>query len=349
MVRKVRKISSTELLKAFTNLRKNEVSFVAVSNKEWYSLFRDEIRNSIAIEGIFASRTELLDVLDGNKKSGSRKTSAILGYYEAASTVYEYGNSLFMEGEFALRLSDLRQIHTLLMRYEKQIGTFSGKPGAFRMEDVKVMNSHFTHLRYDYLTDFFEIYIAWLNEAIKRKKYEPVTLAALSHILFETVHPFRDGNGRVGRILLGFILIGLGFSNIAIKGTGKEEREKYYKALETGDDEFEKMLRRFEQGGKLSTAIIDRYAKKSKTKELENIITDCLNETISRLGKNLHVETGAAPLITLRKASAVYGYSQDYLRNLINRNKLNAQKRGKLWYVKIADLEEYISNTGKQR
>jgi len=34
--------------------------FITVNNSEWYKLFQDEIRNSIAIEGIFANRNELL-------------------------------------------------------------------------------------------------------------------------------------------------------------------------------------------------------------------------------------------------------------------------------------------------
>ncbi len=345
MVRKVRKKSAEKLLKNIEELRKKDINLIAVSNKEWYSLFRDEIRNSIAIEGIIASRKDLLDVLERNKKTNDQKTSAILGYYEAASTVYEYAKSLFEEGEFSLRLSDLRQIHTLLMRYEKQTGSFSGKLGAYRIEDVKVLNSHFTPLKHSYLSDFMEVYIKWLNESIKKNKYGPVTLAALSHILFETVHPFRDGNGRVGRILLGFILIGLGFTNIAIKGTGKDEREKYYSAMEDGYDKFEKMLRQYERAGKINPAQIDRYAESSDVSDLENIILDCLNDNIIRLKKNLTREDGKELVVPLREASVIYGYSQDYLRNLINRKKIDAIKRGKLWYVKIQEIEKYISQS----
>lgn len=48
------------LKQEFQNLKRNSIHLIAVSNSEWYTLFKDEIRNSIAIEGIFANRNELL-------------------------------------------------------------------------------------------------------------------------------------------------------------------------------------------------------------------------------------------------------------------------------------------------
>ena len=64
-------------------LRRSELPLFAVSNREWYSLFRDEIRNSIAIEGIFANRNDLLNVLENKGRTSVEKTAAILGYFEA--------------------------------------------------------------------------------------------------------------------------------------------------------------------------------------------------------------------------------------------------------------------------
>ncbi|MFH1105583.1 MAG: Fic family protein [Candidatus Aenigmatarchaeota archaeon] len=65
-----------------------------------------------------------------------------------------------------------------------------------------------------------------------KKKYHPVVVAAYFHHAFESIHPFRDGNGRVGRLLLNFILRknGLPMANIKHKA-----RSEYYKALESGN------------------------------------------------------------------------------------------------------------------
>ena len=119
MVRKVRKIDNIDLDQEIQSLRSRFGNFINVSNGEWYSLFKDEIRNSIAIEGVFANRQELLDVLQHNKRTNKQKAAAILGYFEAASAMYEYANNQFKENEFVLRMADIKQIHTLLMRYEK--------------------------------------------------------------------------------------------------------------------------------------------------------------------------------------------------------------------------------------
>lgn len=78
-----------QLKKDIKKIRKRTPEFIAVANREWYSLFKDEIRNSIAIEGVFTNRNELLSVLEKNKRADTEKTAAILGYFESAGSMYE--------------------------------------------------------------------------------------------------------------------------------------------------------------------------------------------------------------------------------------------------------------------
>jgi len=331
-----------DLFKAFHQLRQENVQFIAVTNSEWYSLFRDEIRNSIAIEGIFANRNELLDVLERNKRTSDEKTAAILGYFESASFVYEYANNLYKENEFRVRVSDIKQIHTLLMRYEQQVGSFSGILGDFRKGDVEVTHSAFTPLKALFVEDAMQLLVRWINEKLADHQYDKIRLATASHILFETIHPFRDGNGRVGRILLSFLLIGMGLVNIAIKGTTKEQRDKYYYALEVGDDEVERLLRMIEQEKRITLKEIDSCFEKSNLTLLEKMVRDRLNDAFERLKRTEFHEFNRDAVLPLRDAARFFNYSQDYLRNLINKRKLAAQKKGKLWYVKIHDVERYV-------
>ncbi len=336
-----------KLLTEFKKLRKKKEQFISVMNSEWYSLFKDEIRNSIVIEGVFANRNELLDVLEKNKRTGDEKTAAILGYFESAGTSYEYANNLYKNNEFRIRLADIKQIHTLLMRYEQQAGTFNGVLGDFRNEDVAVTQSSFTPLKADFLNRTMTNYVKWMNQKIEGGKEDPLKLFAASHILFETIHPFRDGNGRVGRILLSFLMIGLGYANITIKGTAKAHREKYYYALETGDDVFEKMLRKIEKGQSISPQQINDFMNKSNFEFMETMIKEGLKNSLLRLKSKEMIKYDSAALLPLRDAAKYFDYSQDYLRNLINKGNLSAQKKGKLWYVQVRDLRDYINSISK--
>lgn len=322
-------------------LRKNELPLFAVSNREWYSLFRDEIRNSIAIEGIFANRNDLLNVLANKGRTSAEKTAAILGYFEAASTLYEYANNLYKENEFRLRLADIKQIHTLLMRYEKQAGSFPKAIGAFRNEDVDVFDSRFTPLKHHVIAEMMRLFVSWVNKNLEAGIVDPLEFAVASHVLFETIHPFRDGNGRAGRILLNYLLIGQGFVNIAIKGIRKADREQYYKALEIGDDAFERMLRQFEAGEKIS---IESAFSKSDLTLIYQLVLSRLRNVLARLKSQPFSPMEQDAELPLRQIAQHFNYSQDYLRNMINKKKIPAVKKGKLWYLKVRDIQTYIKN-----
>ena len=64
------------------------------------------------------------------------------------------------------------------------------------------------------------------------QKLHPLQLCALFHGKFEKIHPFADGNGRVGRMILNYILLRAGFFPIIIRNN---QRQKYIKALQAAD------------------------------------------------------------------------------------------------------------------
>jgi Fic family protein len=59
----------------------------------------------------------------------------------------------------------------------------------------------------------------------KEKSLHPIQSAAVFHLRFEGVHPFIDGNGRTGRLLLNFWLMKHGYPAINVKFT---DRKRYY-------------------------------------------------------------------------------------------------------------------------
>lgn len=328
-------------------LRKSNQHLIAVSNIEWYSLFRDEIRNSIAIEGVFANRNELFNVLEKNKKTDGRKMASILGYFEAASTMYEYAQNQFKEQEFCLRMSDIKQIHTLLMRYEKERGFYVGPLGDFRKGNIEVAEATFKAIDVYYVRTAMALLIQWVNKHLKEKKYDPLLLVAISHVWFETIHPFRDGNGRVGRILLSYMLIGCGLINVAIKGISKKDRNAYYDALERSDACIEALHAKIENGDTIHIIDVDAIVREGDFTMMQRMIDERLAYAIRKLQQAKESIVNHDAIISLRELANVFHYSQDYLRNLINRGHLEGQKRGKLWYVRVGDMQRYLDEIGK--
>jgi len=73
--------------------------------------------------------------------------------------------------------------------------------------------------------------IKWYSE--NEKRFHPFVLASIFHNQFVYIHPFSDGNGRVSRLLLNFILIKHAFFPVIIYN---DEKHKYYSALRQSKD-----------------------------------------------------------------------------------------------------------------
>ena len=79
---------------------------------------------------------------------------------------------------------------------------------------------------YPLLTEFFK----WYK---KNDKIHPIELAALVHLKLVTIHPFGDGNGRITRLVMNFVLNGKKYPLFDIP---YEKRNGYYNALERSQD-----------------------------------------------------------------------------------------------------------------
>ncbi len=76
--------------------------------------------------------------------------------------------------------------------------------------------------------------IQWFRKAYDEKSTHPLKLACLFHYKFVRIHPFDDGNGRMSRILMNFILMLYGFPPVIIP---TNEKSDYILALEYADKE----------------------------------------------------------------------------------------------------------------
>ncbi len=76
--------------------------------------------------------------------------------------------------------------------------------------------------------------VSWYNEAEKSGEYSPVELAALFHYRYIRIHPFEDGNGRIARLLVNYILARHDWPMIVVRSRIKQE---YLEALHQADVE----------------------------------------------------------------------------------------------------------------
>lgn len=74
--------------------------------------------------------------------------------------------------------------------------------------------------------------VNWYNEEEKRGKLSPTELAALFHYRYIRIHPFEDGNGRIARLMVNFILTRHGYPMIVVRSRKKME---YLEALHATD------------------------------------------------------------------------------------------------------------------
>ncbi len=72
----------------------------------------------------------------------------------------------------------------------------------------------------------------WYRNQIEKKDFNPILIASEFHYKFIRIHPFDDGNGRMARILMNFILLTFGYPPVIIK---TEDKERYYSVLRQAD------------------------------------------------------------------------------------------------------------------
>jgi len=75
--------------------------------------------------------------------------------------------------------------------------------------------------------------LRWYKDAVLNN-ISPLLISAIFHYPFVTIHPFMDGNGRVGRLLTNFILHSHGYTvtkYASIEKQHEKDRGKYYSSL----------------------------------------------------------------------------------------------------------------------
>lgn len=172
--------------------------------------------NSNAIEGNTLSLRETDMVLRGltiDQKS-LREHLEVIGHKEA----FDYVRELVID-KAPLSEKIIKDIHYLVLSDKKD------DRGVYRRVPVRIMGAAHEPVQPYMIIPRMEK----LLKDYKESKEDIVTKLARFHVEFESIHPFIDGNGRTGRLLVNLELMRAGYPPIDIKFT---DRMKYYKAFD---------------------------------------------------------------------------------------------------------------------
>lgn len=170
--------------------------------------------NSNAIEGNTLTLQETAMVLEGitiDKKPLKDHLEAV-GHKEA----FEYVKQLLVEKqEFSEKI--IKEVHSLVLMNRRE------DRGVYRRIPVRIMGASHEPPQPYMVPVLMETLIKEHMEM--KKKLHVIELVSRFHMDFEGIHPFIDGNGRTGRLLLNFELMHYGYLPINVKFT---DRRKYY-------------------------------------------------------------------------------------------------------------------------
>ena len=194
-----------------------------------YSYVRKEALLSSQIEGTQSTLDELLKFESADLPGAPTDDVIEVSNYVAAM---EHGLARLHEG-FPLSLRLLREIHGKLL--EKGRGA-QKQPGEFRTSQNWIGGSRpgtaaFVPAPPDQLPDT----LGALERFLHDESTPALIKAALAHVQFETIHPFLDGNGRVGRLLITLLLCHdkvLGQPLLYLSLHLKHNRADYYALLQ---------------------------------------------------------------------------------------------------------------------
>lgn len=208
-----------EKIKSFPPLLKNEMESITKQQKY------DHIWSSNAIEGSSLSKYETAALLETGLTVHGKPFADHLAALDL-SRAYDYVQEL-ATGQLPLDEIAIRDINRLV--------TYSDDPAkraeAGQYRQIKVWLNGVPEVHYADPNDIpneIQKLIQWYQEV--EGKEHPVKVAAMLHLKFVTIHPFRDRNGRTARLLINFELVKHGYLIINIQ-PDKVSRNAYMEAL----------------------------------------------------------------------------------------------------------------------
>jgi len=219
--------SPSDLKELETLEARGELQVLHLSELDWERFKEAFTYDTNAIEGSLVEAKEVADILRKRKWPKDRTKEDISETYGVAEAV-----DYIRETEEHVSLKLMKELHKIVFKNSKP---FAGK---FREKGVEVVvadaygNVVHRGTPSPHVERQLKELITWYNR--NKKKYPPLVLAAIVHNQFENIHPFQDGNGRVGRLLLNNALLK---NNLPPLNIEMRNRSQYYAALQAYEND----------------------------------------------------------------------------------------------------------------
>src|SRR5580698_36328 len=209
----------------------------------WSDIWHLEAHHSTALEGNTLVLRQVEVLLEQGRAIGAkplREYMEVQGYATAARWVYAHAVD---PGEWRtaglVSIQEVRQVHALAMVPVWQVAphpdaTDREGPGMFREHDIRPFGGGMAPPSWPLVPARVQDWVDEVNAtAFGNGSTEPLPEAlARLHDSFEKVHPFIDGNGRAGRLLLNLLLVRLGYPPVVVF---KNQRPAYLSAMQKAD------------------------------------------------------------------------------------------------------------------
>ncbi|MCK5025320.1 MAG: Fic family protein [Nanoarchaeota archaeon] len=211
-----------------------------LSEKEWLKFSETFTYNTNMIEGASISKRQVSGILRNDKLPANIEEWEIHETYGVADALKYLRDT---RSHFSLKL--VTDLHNIVFKNSK---SFAGKLRSKGIEVViKNEQGNIIHkgAPSKKVIQLLQETKQWYN--INKDKYNPLVLTAVIHNQFENIHPFQDGNGRIGRLLLNNILMKHDLAPVNIEYT---RRTEYYSALKQYQDygEIQPMIELIQKG-----------------------------------------------------------------------------------------------------
>ena len=200
---------------------------------------RREAVSSSAIEGTNSTLDELLAVEENGDAEASAAAIQVRDY---AAALDDFVPRAGQENQKIFTTNLVRELHRAVMRGDKD---YKDVPGELRSRVVWIGGRDIAHSTYnpappDDIAAGLEQTMEYMRcEGMQAVQQDIIVRMAIAHSHFEAVHPFRDGNGRVGRLLLPLMMAAEGHVPLYLSPYIEAHKDAYYGSLKASQQRLE--------------------------------------------------------------------------------------------------------------